>query len=608
MSEFEFRPHVVQEIKFNLEKLHEKLEVNVKFDAIVQRLLAIGERLKPKAGKIEDLPGDKPGVTAEDIQIENEIAQLVSDFNDGSVLFSEEQFTDVPSPDAKDVWIMDPISNTKAFKEGRPGFAITIARRVEGKTNFSAVYDVARARMYTAYEGKGAFLNGQKINVPEDVENPPRVAVGTVNKKLAEQFGPNLVRTDRFSKVHSSPQSVALNTLEIVIGQREGSIILAKDFFPHPASQLIIQEAGGKFTNLEGSDDLAYTDEVFVAAANSDVHAQILKFVQDVAAQRNLIVPKNGEKRILGDEKATDFLNSINFKDFKVKKTTEGVSTDVYKLEKDGSVYFLRILSKGESASVQTNVHKILLERGVHVPQVENFEDDNEYLKSSYMIVKEIGGSSVEDQIDSGEGGDFDPVLFAAGQDLARINSVPVQGFGRIVDANGPDVLRGKFPNYEKAYLGDFDKMVDQLFAEGIIDEELKTLVMGLMSQNKDALCNQESVLTHGDLDLSHIFSDHGEYKGIIDFGDARGASPHYDLAYFRFRCGARALDKLIDGYKTVKPLGEDADIKIQLEGLVIAVKKLAWAFKKGKDGARFEKAKYMLERYIEEMTIKNPS
>lgn len=288
MNDFELNPHIVEEIKFNLEQRHRELDANPRYIDVVKILLAAGERLKAKAGKIADLPGYKTGVTEEDIRIEQELGKLIDGFQDGSVFFSEEERTEIPPDDAKDVWICDPVSNTKSLKEGHAGYAITIAHQREGETDFSAVYDAARGKMFTAYRGKGAFLNGIRMPTPEITADPPRVSIGKANAILVEKFGDDLIKNQRFGKVKGEPQSVALNTLEILGGNRDGAVILAKDIFPHFASQLIIAEAGGKFTNLQGDSNLGYTDEIFVAGVTEELHAEILKFVQDLAQRKGV--------------------------------------------------------------------------------------------------------------------------------------------------------------------------------------------------------------------------------------------------------------------------------------------------------------------------------
>lgn len=291
MGDFETNPHIGEEIKFNLDKLHKEMGINPNYIDIVKNLVAAGERLKAKAGKIGDTEsGGKAGVTEEDLRIERELGELIKSFQDGSVFFSEEEHTEIPPKDAADVWICDPVSNTVSLKEGRVGFAITIAHKKEGKTDFAVVYDAARGRMFTAYEGKGAFVNGKKIEIPSSQVEKPRVAMGGANKELSAKFGSDELKNNgRFAKASGEAQSVALNTLKILFGEREGAVILAKDIFPHFATQLIVEEAGGKFTNLQGEQKFGYTDEVFVMGANEQLHQQILDFIQDWARQKGIL-------------------------------------------------------------------------------------------------------------------------------------------------------------------------------------------------------------------------------------------------------------------------------------------------------------------------------
>lgn len=312
------------------------------------------------------------------------------------------------------------------------------------------------------------------------------------------------------------------------------------------------------------------------------------------------------DRKFPGDRRGSGFLHGINFKDFGVaQRVAEGVSTDVYRLERGGIVYYLRILSKGKLASTEVEVHKKLLEHGVHAPVVEAYEDNNPELGASYMIVKEIGGTSVESQTGEILDEDFDKVLFSAGQDLAKVNSIPVKGFGRMVKANQSE-LAASYKSYDEYMLENFAEMINELRAGGILDAQMADSIKGKILQNRKLLQYEEAVLAHADLDLSHIFSDGGEYKGMIDFSGMSGTGPYHDLAYFRFRCGQEASQKLVKGYQTVRPLAEDYEARIQLEGLIIAVKKLHWSFAKGKgkDSPRFEKAKIMLEGYLQEMTI----
>ncbi len=92
-----------------------------------------------------------------------------------------------------------------------------------------------------------------------------------------------------FQPVPLAPRSVALNTLSIISGEeRDGGVILAKDFFPHLASKFILEQAGGIITNAKGESEFNYTDEIFIAAANEKIHGQLLDFIQRVMKGKNI--------------------------------------------------------------------------------------------------------------------------------------------------------------------------------------------------------------------------------------------------------------------------------------------------------------------------------
>jgi hypothetical protein len=88
-----------------------------------------------------------------------------------------------------------------------------------------------------------------------------------------------------------------------------------------------------------------------------------------------------------------NFVNSLgDFKGAKVFHVDGGVSTAVYRLNKSGEVFYLRLGSGGENASSEVLAHKLMSERGVKVPQILVWEDENKMIGRSFMITSEIRG------------------------------------------------------------------------------------------------------------------------------------------------------------------------------------------------------------------------
>ncbi|NXD67482.1 IMPA1 monophosphatase, partial [Eolophus roseicapillus] len=62
-------------------------------------------------------------------------------------------------------WIIDPIDGTTNFVHRFPFVAVSIGFVVNKKIEFGIVYSCVEGKMYTARKGKGAFCNGQKLQV-----------------------------------------------------------------------------------------------------------------------------------------------------------------------------------------------------------------------------------------------------------------------------------------------------------------------------------------------------------------------------------------------------------------------------------------------------------
>ncbi|XP_070333562.1 inositol monophosphatase 1 isoform X2 [Odocoileus virginianus] len=62
-------------------------------------------------------------------------------------------------------WIIDPIDGTTNFVHGFPFVAVSIGFVVNKKMEFGIVYSCLENKMYTGRKGRGAFCNGQKLQV-----------------------------------------------------------------------------------------------------------------------------------------------------------------------------------------------------------------------------------------------------------------------------------------------------------------------------------------------------------------------------------------------------------------------------------------------------------
>ncbi|MDP3063628.1 MAG: inositol monophosphatase family protein, partial [Chloroflexota bacterium] len=107
--------------------------------------------------------GQKDVVTQVDIQAERAILDILRREYPDFGLLSEE------SPERKSstpyVWVVDPLDGTRNYASGVPHCCTVVALARNDVVVVGVTYDPFRDELFTAEEGNGAYLNGQRIQV-----------------------------------------------------------------------------------------------------------------------------------------------------------------------------------------------------------------------------------------------------------------------------------------------------------------------------------------------------------------------------------------------------------------------------------------------------------
>jgi myo-inositol-1(or 4)-monophosphatase len=241
------------------------------YKKILEFMQDAGGRLREKAGKVADIGITKSDLTEEDLSIERGVKEIISQFPGQHLLYAEEENDSFF--EAENIWVVDPISGTHNFIEGLPHYSIVIAHVQNQKTVFAAVYDPTVNELFTAYLGKGAFLNNQPIKVSnESSKIILRPSLAWKEPKVIERATELL----KDYEAENNRYSMAVNYCAVACGRADGVVAFTKDTFPEFAGALIIHEAGGIFTNVDGRDDILPNDRVFVGASNETLHKDLL--------------------------------------------------------------------------------------------------------------------------------------------------------------------------------------------------------------------------------------------------------------------------------------------------------------------------------------------
>ena len=170
------------------------------------------------------------------------------------------------------VWIIDPLDGTTNYLHGFPVFAVSIGVQVKGRMEHAAVYDPTRQELFTASRGQGAQLDGHKIRVSRHnvLEN---ALIGTDFPYRQTDDDNLLPHFDMLSKVAKNASGLrqigaaALDLCYVAAGRLDGFWHTGLKPWDVAAGSLIIREAGGIISGLDGSENFMETGHVLTGPA-----------------------------------------------------------------------------------------------------------------------------------------------------------------------------------------------------------------------------------------------------------------------------------------------------------------------------------------------------
>ncbi|MFQ5982266.1 MAG: inositol monophosphatase family protein [Woeseiaceae bacterium] len=221
---------------------------------------------------------DMTPVTQADVECEEIIRTIIlGEFPDHG-LYGEE--TGRTKSDAGHLWLVDPIDGTKGFVRRYPFFSTQIALMRDGELVLGVSNGAMMGELAWAERGKGAWLNGERVQV-SDVDSLKRASLSTGNlKSLAagagwQSFGDIVAMVDRirgygdFYHYHL----LAAGKIDAVIESDVNILDIA-------ALAVIVREAGGVVTDLNGAAPKLETKSVL--AANPVLHQVLLERLQGI--------------------------------------------------------------------------------------------------------------------------------------------------------------------------------------------------------------------------------------------------------------------------------------------------------------------------------------
>ena len=249
--------------------------------AILQDFAARGFQIEHK-GRINI-------VTEADLASERHIKALIAArYPSHRILAEEGGATGGASDDY--CWIIDPLDGTTNFSHGFPCYAVSIGIEYKGHSVAGVIYDPARDEMFAAERGAGAECNGRSLHVSAVETLERALVVSGFPYDVRERMNDYLPTWQAFLETAQGVRrlgAAALDMACVAAGQMDGFWEQGLHAWDVAAGWVIIEEAGGRVTKLDGSKFDNHSSSLL--CTNGLVHDEMLAVIAGVereAAQR----------------------------------------------------------------------------------------------------------------------------------------------------------------------------------------------------------------------------------------------------------------------------------------------------------------------------------
>ncbi len=219
-------------------------------------------------------------VTKYDVAVEEFLKKSFSkEFSDFNVIAEESDNTNKIFSNSI---IVDPIDGTTNFVNKLPHTAISVGVYIDKKPYIGIVYNPILDELYTAVVGEGAFCNGEKIEVSNEKDFQKALlstgfpySSGTCENDLNDvikKIKQILPRCQDIRRLGAASLDLCL----VARGVYEGYYEMNLKAWDVSAGLIILQEAGGKVSNIDGNEYELFENK-YILASNGLIHKELVE-------------------------------------------------------------------------------------------------------------------------------------------------------------------------------------------------------------------------------------------------------------------------------------------------------------------------------------------
>jgi myo-inositol-1(or 4)-monophosphatase len=266
---------------------------------MINAALKTARGLKRDFGEVENLQVSQKGpadfVSTADLKAEQTLIEELRRARPHFGFLLEES-GELPGTDSSNRWIVDPLDGTTNFLHGIPHFAISIALERDGQPFAGVIYDPSRDEIYWAEKGIGAFMVGAytserrlRVSARRNVAEA-LIATGMPYKGRAShpEYPAMLGAVEEASAGVRRVGSAALDLAYVAAGRYDGYWEFALSPWDIAAGVLIVREAGGLVTEVDGGPNMMQSGDIL--ATNGRLY-EALRALLDSAAGATPALP-----------------------------------------------------------------------------------------------------------------------------------------------------------------------------------------------------------------------------------------------------------------------------------------------------------------------------
>jgi len=228
-------------------------------------------------GMPKEMKADRTPLTATDLAINQMVNEAVKKtFPDHGLISEEGGFYS----GQEYCWVCDPVDGTIPFSHGVPICMFMLGLMYKGQSILGVVYDPFMDKLYRAEKDQGAYLNNGRIYVSK------KTKVEETALNIFSWVGAKYQYPGLFDEVWQKDVfdmnlgCVGYADMMVACGEFTACVFPGETTWDSVAPKIIVEEAGGKFTDLYGNDHNFLQPVQGHLATNGLVHDYFLDLIK----------------------------------------------------------------------------------------------------------------------------------------------------------------------------------------------------------------------------------------------------------------------------------------------------------------------------------------